>query len=170
MNHDVMIINDRELARTRTFNWPAKSISQCSSAELMDAFVRLLAENGKLDEAAFFVRKSRMLHRRLLRPIAKAFFACPEWVLRTPPQLLFRHLRFLPAVLDLLVSAISGQGRLVGVRTEHDGRHLAEQRGSPHARAEDRCHPRQAGRHPPPRLLRRQIHDIHAEEVKGEAV
>ena len=59
------------------------------AAELMDALVRLLTENGKLDEAAFFVRKSRMLHRRLLRPIAKAFFAYPEWVLRTPLNFYF---------------------------------------------------------------------------------
>lgn len=54
------------------------------AAELIDALVRLLTENGKLDEAAFFVRKSRMLHRRLLRPMARAFLAYPEWVLRTP--------------------------------------------------------------------------------------
>ena len=86
------------------------------------------------------------------------------------PQLLLQHLRILPAVLDLLVSAISGQGRLVGVRTEHDGRHLAEQRGSPHARTGNRRHPRQAGRHPPSRLPRRQIHDFHAKEMKGEKV
>ena len=59
------------------------------AAELVDALVRLLTENGKLDEAAFFVRKSRMLHRRLLRPIAKAFLAYPEWVLRTPLNFYF---------------------------------------------------------------------------------
>lgn len=81
------------------------------------------------------------------------------------PQLLLQHLRILPAVLDLLVSAISGQGYLVGVRTEHDGGHLAEQRGNPHSRTGDRRHPRQAGRHPPPRLPRRQIHDLHAKEM-----
>jgi len=59
------------------------------AAELVDSLVRLLAENGKLDEAAFFVRKSRMLHRRLLRPLARVFLAYPEWVLRTPLNFAF---------------------------------------------------------------------------------
>lgn len=71
------------------------------------------------------------------------------------PQLLLQHQRILPVVLDILVSAISGQGPLVGVRTEHDGGHFSQQRRDHDTRTGNRRHPRQAGWHPPPRLPRR---------------
>ena len=83
------------------------------------------------------------------------------------PQLLRQHLRILPVVLDLLVCSEFLQWNLVGIRSKCDGRRLAEQCRNHNARTGDRRQPRQAGRHTPPRLPRRQIHDIHAKEIEN---
>ena len=53
------------------------------TAAIVDMLIRVLTENGKLNEAMFFVKKSRMLHRQLLRPFSRALLAYPEWVLRS---------------------------------------------------------------------------------------
>ena len=51
-------------------------------AELIDKLIQLLRAKGKGEEASYFSRRSRMLHRRLLRPFLRNFFAYPEWVMR----------------------------------------------------------------------------------------
>lgn len=60
-----------------------EDVFNSGAAEIVDALVKLLNDNGKLEEANFFVRMSRMLHRRMLKPISRTLMAYPEWVLRS---------------------------------------------------------------------------------------
>ena len=52
-------------------------------ASIMDRFSALLTEKGKRDEAIYFIRKSRMLHRRMLSPVPRNLLAYPEWAMRS---------------------------------------------------------------------------------------
>lgn len=51
--------------------------------EIVDNLAKLLKEKNKLEEALFFTAKSRMLHRRLLKPFLRNLLLYPEWVLRS---------------------------------------------------------------------------------------
>ena len=51
-------------------------------AEIIEKLSKLLRDNGKLEEAAYFTTHSRRLHRKLLSPPIGALMAYPEWVLR----------------------------------------------------------------------------------------
>ena len=51
-------------------------------AEVIEKLSKLLRDNGKLEEAAYFTTHSRRLHRKLLSPPIGALMAYPEWVLR----------------------------------------------------------------------------------------
>lgn len=59
-----------------------ESVYTSGMAELVDKLIQLLKSKGKGEEASYFSRRSRMLHRRLLRPFLRNFFAYPEWVMR----------------------------------------------------------------------------------------
>ena len=52
-------------------------------AEIIEKISKLLRDNGKLEEAAYFTTHSRRLHRKLLSPAMKTLMAYPEWVLRS---------------------------------------------------------------------------------------
>ena len=51
-------------------------------AEIIEKLSKLLWDNGKLEEAAYFTMHSRRLHRKLLTPPMRALMSYPEWVLR----------------------------------------------------------------------------------------
>ena len=52
-------------------------------AEIIEKISKLLRDNGKLEEAAYFTTHSRRLHRKLLSPAMRTLMAYPEWVLRS---------------------------------------------------------------------------------------
>ena len=52
-------------------------------ASICDELVELLRSHEKFEEAAFFSRKSRHMHRLLLSPFMRNLLAFPEWAVRS---------------------------------------------------------------------------------------
>lgn len=66
-----------------------QSLFVSSMAEICDCLSSLLRENGKFEEAAFFTRKSRHMHRLLLPGFLRNLLAYPEWTVRSKGNFAF---------------------------------------------------------------------------------
>ncbi|MCQ2393163.1 MAG: hypothetical protein MJ249_02650 [Kiritimatiellae bacterium] len=75
------------------------TLFQSGMAEICDDLSGLLRSHGKFEEAAFFSRKSRYMHRLLLPGLLKSLLAFPEWVVRSKTNFLLSVCAFLVAFL-----------------------------------------------------------------------
>lgn len=76
-----------------------QSLFVSSMAGICDCLASLLRENGKFEEAAFFSRKSRHMHRLLLPGLLRNLLAYPEWAVRSKGNFAFSVI----ALLSLFV-------------------------------------------------------------------
>lgn len=60
-----------------------ESLFASGMAEICDTLASLLHEHGKHEEAAFFSRRSRHMHRLMLPNVMRSLLAFPEWCVRS---------------------------------------------------------------------------------------